>query len=356
MDLKKYISNNYHKVKPYEGVNSIERALLENHFLVVIDNDNNFYGILTASDLIQHPHKIVIDCITKKESLTVDDTLSSTFEKFYSNQSFVLPVMDGNNFVGIIDKNQIIKELDIKVHKLYDKSLISEKAKSCFLNNLSHEIRTPLNGILGFIDIIAQLNTDDFSIECREFSDTIRKSANHFLMIMNDLIELSLLDAGDEVNVTKENVDIIKIFKELKDYFSELLLLQNRKVSIICSNPESSFFIRSDENKLKHILFHLINNAIKFSDDSKVTYGFELAPNGEEVAFFVKNGNSKLGQKDILKMLGIFEKQEKIGNELNFGLGIGLPLVKNMTELLGGNMKFSSKDNEITFSVDIPIH
>ena len=354
MVLKNYISNTYPTVDPFEGINSVENLLLENQYLVVVDNDNNYYGILTTSDIIKRPHKIVIDCVTKKESLEAIDTVATALEKFYSSQSFVLPVMNGSDFIGVIEKNQILKELETKVNKLYDKSLISEKAKKNFLNNLSHEIRTPLNGILGFVDIIARLDTKDFTIKYETYSKTIRKSADHFLMIMNDLVELSLLYAGEELNIRKDNVDIVEILTELKDFFSELSLFQNRKTSFIYLNSESSLIIYTDGKKLKQILYHLIINAIKFSEDNNVIFGFELNPNEENISFFVKNKDSNIGQKDIQKMFDIFEKQENIGKELNFGLGIGLPLVKNLTDLLGGQIKVETKNEEISFIVNIP--
>lgn len=355
MVLKNYISKTYPTVEPFEGINSVEDLLLENQYLVVVDNDNNYHGILTTSDIIKRPHKIVIDCVTKKESLEAIDTVASALEKFYSSQSFVLPVMNGSDFIGVIEKNQILKELEIKVNNLFEKSLISEKAKKNFLNNLSHEIRTPLNGILGFVDIIAQLNTDDFAIEYETYSKTIRKSANHFLMIMNDLVELSLLNAGDKLNIRRDNVDIVEILTELKDYFIELSLFQNIKTSVIYLNSESSFSIYTDGNKLKHILYHLITNAIKFSDDNKVTFGFELKPNEKNICFFVKNKDSNIGQNDVLKMFDVFEKQENIGKELNFGLGIGLPLVKSLTDLLGGHIKVETENKEISFIVNLSI-
>jgi signal transduction histidine kinase len=354
MVLKNYLSNIYPTVGPFEGINSVENLLLENQYLVVVDDDNNYHGILTTSDVIKRPHKIVIDCITKKESLEVVDTVAFALEKFYSSHSFVLPVMSGSDFIGVIEKKEILRGLEAKVNKLYDKSLISERAKKSFLNNLSHEIRTPLNGILGFLDIITELNAGDFTIEKEYFSESVKKSADHFLMLMNDLVELSLFHAGEKLSIRKANVDIVEILTELKDFFSELLLFQNRKATFVYLNSESSFRIYTDGNKLKQILYHLINNAIKFSEDNKVTFGFELNPNEKNISFLVKNKDSKISQKDIVEMFDVFEKQENIGKELNFGLGIGLPLVKSLTDLLGGQIKVETKNEEISFIVNIP--
>ena len=355
MDLRKYISANYPTVKPFEGINSVEKSLLKYKYLVISDDDCNFYGILTTSDVIERPHKIVIDCVTKKESLMVSDSLTSALNKFYTNNSLVLPVMDGSDFIGVIEKNRVLKGLETQVNQLYDKSLISEKVKNNFLNNLSHETRTPLNGILGFLDIIEQFNTKDFTKKHETYSKLIKKSADHFLIIMNDLVNLSLLHSGDKLIINKDRVDIVKIFIELKDYFNELLFLQNKKATLIYSNSESSLSIFTDGKKVKHILYHLINNAIKFSEENKVTFGFELNSNDKNISLFVKNKDSKISQKDVLKMFDVFEKQENIGKEFNFGLGIGLPLVKKLTNLIGGQIEVETKNEEILFIVNIPI-
>ena len=212
MIIENYISKTYPTVDPYEGIKSVEERLIENQYLVVVDKNDKYYGILTTSDIIKRPHKIVIDCITNKANLVVDDTVSSALDKFCSSQSFVLPVLKENNFIGIIEKNQIIRELKLTVNKLFDKSLVSEKAKGNFLNNLSHEIRTPLNGILGFLDIVSQLDNDDVIKDHKTFNNIIKKSANQFLIIMNDLIELSSVHTNNEISINKDNVNIIEIF------------------------------------------------------------------------------------------------------------------------------------------------
>lgn len=354
MDLKKYISDTYPTVGPFEGINSIESKLLKHRYLVVVDDDKKFHGILTSCDLIERPHKIVIDCITKKESVTFNDTIHTVLDKFRATQCFALAVINENNFLGVIEKNQVLSDLEYKIIDLYDKSLISQKAKTYFLNNLSHEIRTPLNGILGFIDIIAELGTNNFEIQSEQISNIIKKSADQFLLVMNDLIELSLLHAGDGISIVKEKINIEKVFNELNDYFNELTLLQNKRVTIIYSNPDCSQDIFSDVKKLKQILYHLIDNAIKFSED-KVIYGYELSIDKKNIEFFVKNESPEISEENRFKLFDVFHKQENIGNNINPGLGIGLPLVKKLAEMLGGHINVESKHNEITFFVNIPI-
>lgn len=119
MDLKKYISDTYPIVGPFEGINSIESRLLKYRYLVVVDDDEKFHGILIPCDVIEHPHKIVIDCITKKGNIAHTDSIFTALDKFHSNQCFALPVLNGNDFIGIIEKDQILSDLDGKINDLY---------------------------------------------------------------------------------------------------------------------------------------------------------------------------------------------------------------------------------------------
>lgn len=354
MDLKKYISDTYPTVGPFEGINLIEPKLLKHRYLVVVDDDKEFYGILTPCDIIERPHKIVVDCITKKESVSFNDTTLTALDKFRTNQCFALPVINETGFIGVIEKNRILSDLEFKINDLYNKSLISKKAKFYFLSNLSHEIRTPLNSILGFIDIIAHLDAYNLQIQDEQFSDNMKRSADRFLLVMEDLIELSLIHSGDDIYIKKENINIEKVFLELNDHFNELTSLQNKKPTIICSNPDHSLNIFCDEKKLRHILYHLIDNAIKFSENNMVVYGYELSTDKKSIEFFVMNESPEILEENRLKIFDVFEKQANIGDNLNFGLGIGLPLVKKLTEMLGGSIKLESNNDRITFFVKIP--
>lgn len=354
MDLKKYISYTYPTVTPYEGINSVENALLEHQYLVVIDNNEEYQGILTIPDLIKRPHKIVIDCVTKKENLRVGDTIMVALDKFRSSRSSVLPIMSESKFIGVIEKNKILSELQTKTKNLQEKSLISEKAKQNFLDNLSHEIRTPLNGILGLLDIITQLEITDHSAEHDLLSRSLRKSADQFLIIMSDLVDLALINAGDEMSPQIEELDISEFFSELKDHFNDLISVKYNNKIIKYKNDFEHFTIRTDRRKLQRILYHLVNNALKFSEEKEVIFGFNVNKDKNYLSFFVKNKKLNVDQKDIEKMFEVFEKQEHIGKELNFGLGIGLPLVKNLTELLGGQVEVKLKNSIISFIINIP--
>jgi len=354
MEIKSYILNSYTTILPFAGINSVEKALLKNEYLVVINDDEKFQGILTPFDLIKRPHKIVIDCLTEKEHVSADETITSVFDKFKKNHCSALPVFKENEFIGIVEKHSIIDKLRIETNELYNRSVTSQNVKDSFLNNLSHEIRTPLNGVLGFLEIISKLDKEDIKTKGEEYSNIVKKSADRFLLIMNDLIDLALINFGDDIEVERENVSVETIFSDLKAYFKTTTLLYNRNISIHYKNPDSSFVFFSDSKKIKHILYHLIDNAIKFSNNNnKVMFGYEIE--NQNIVFYVTNSGTQITEDKKEKIFDAFEKKSIYNNELVAGLGIGLPLVKKLSELLGGKIDFVTNEIQTTFFCTIPI-
>jgi signal transduction histidine kinase len=352
MDLKKYLMDSYPTVGPFEGVNAIESKLLESDFLVVMDENKAFYGVLSPLDLIRRPHKIVVDCITKKENISFNDTTFDVIEKFRKNQCSALPVIHNDSFVGVIEKRQMLYDLELRIKELYDKSLISEKTKVFFLNNLSHEIRTPLNGIIGFLDVISHLGRATEESKNEKFSSIVKTSADRFLLVMNDLIELSLIHAGDEIVINKTEVDIDSLFEELQKFFKELLKIQGRDIKLSWIKLSEPCTVFSDGPKLKHLLYHLIDNAIKFSSDNQVVFGYEVSKDLDCIDFFVTNRVETFLEPRALE---VFEKQKEIGDALNGGLGIGLPLVQKTTELMGGQLLVENDNHEVTLILRLPV-
>ncbi len=350
MELKDCISDLYPIVGPYEGISSIVENLLDNEYLVVINKDE-YVGILTPWDLVKRPCKIVVDCLTDKGHIMADDTISAVFDTFSRNKSMVLPVFRGNEFIGIIEKNNLINKLKNQVSQLYESLVISQNFKASFLDNLSHEIRTPLNGVLGFLEVLSNFDIEDFKASGEAYHGIIKRNADRFLLIMNDLVDLSLIDSGDKIKITKEKVTIESIFSDVKELFEASQSISNKEVSVQCINPDTSMTICSDRKKIKHILYHLIDNAIKFSTEGTINYGY--THDFQNVIFFVTNSGILNDQED--QIFEAFYKQGK-SDKYPEGLGIGLALVKKMTVLLGGTVDYSVTETETTFNVTLPLN
>lgn len=354
MKIDKFINHRFISIHPYEGVNTIEAKLLDEGFLVVMDEKKNFLGILTPMDLIKRPHKIVIDCLTPKEAIMTDATIAEAMEKFEKCKCSILPVLNEENFAGIIYKNELINALRNKVTELYKRSMISQNVKTSFLQSLSHEIRTPMNWILGFLEIITEMDEEEYRREGRNHFEIVQKSANKFLQIMNDLINISIINSGDDIRVEHELVDIDELFNELKIYFEKSTpILLNREVQIVIKYEETPFRIYSDGNKIKHILYHLIDNAIKHARAQTVEINYHIFQ--KNILLQVSNYGQSIPEERQDRLFEMFEKQD-IKNEdyMSSGLGIGLSLVKKLAELLDGNISFVSDELQTKFSISIP--
>ena len=352
MLIKQHLSAFYQKIDAYCGVSSIENELIRQNFLVVFEEDK-FCGILIPADLIRSPRKLVIDCLTKKDRLDSQETILFAWTQMCKSHSSALPVFEGDNFIGIIEKANIVSALGEKIEQLDKQSLVSQKVKNEFINSLSHEIRTPLNGILGFINILAEMDLSKNNEKYQEYVDLINTNADGFLLMMNDLIELSLTHSGEKLPLRWETVYIEKIFTELQDIFRQKSLMKKKQLVLLPRNPESSLCLLTDGEKLKHILYHLLDNAIKFAEvNSTVLFGIEKVTDSL-ITFFVTSSGQPITNSEKQQVFELFDKSG-LGHLKTEGLGIGLTVAKHFVESLYGTIELIAGENTNTFCFSIP--
>lgn len=352
MLIKQYLSDFYHIVDAYCGLSSIEDELIRKNFLVVFE-EGQFCGILTPADVIRNPRKLVIDCLTNKERLDGNETILFAWTQMCKSHSSALPVFENNTFIGIIEKENIIQALKQKIEQLDTQSLVSQKVKSEFINSLSHEIRTPLNGILGFINILAEMDLDREDESYQEFAEMITTNADCFLLTMNDLIEISLKESGEKLSLHWETVIIENIFGELQNLFEKKSLIQKKQLSLLSRNTEPALRLLTDSEKLKHILYHLLDNATKFAEvNSPVLFGIEKATESL-ITFFVTSSGPPISDTDKQKIFELFDKSG-LGRFKAEGLGIGLTVAKHFVESLHGTIELITGEKTNTFSFSIP--
>ena len=131
MKIDEFVLSSYPRVSPYAGVNTIEDILLSKRYVIAIENDE-FYGILSPYDLIKRPKKIVIDCLTAKEKLSLGDSVIHALNKLSESNSPALPVFNENIFIGILEKEYLIEKIKLEVLDLYEQSKISYNLKDSF--------------------------------------------------------------------------------------------------------------------------------------------------------------------------------------------------------------------------------
>jgi PAS domain S-box-containing protein len=265
------------------------------------------------------------------------------------------------NGVPILDnEGQLIGyrgvDKDITERKLAEQELIkakeraeaSDRLKTAFMNNISHEIRTPLNGILGFGQIIADPSFPDMGKE--GYFSMLNESCDRLLNTVTNIMDISLLASGNQ-KLKKKEVALSQLFGRIKEKFT--ISCQQKKLSI--SLPEKTKqTLYTDEDLLTKIFHQLIDNAVKFTSQGKITVGFEKYKN--EYHFFVKDTGIGISEEYKSRIFGNFEQEDFATTRKYEGTGIGLAIAKGLIELLAGKMWLESeKGKGSTFYFSIPI-
>lgn len=246
----------------------------------------------------------------------------------------------------ISDKKRNETELILAKEKAEE----SERLKSAFLANISHEIRTPMNGILGFAELLKE---PDLSPENhQEFISTIEINLYRMLNIINDLIEISKIEAGEmALKIRPTNVN--SMLRDLHLDFIPKINNNKIKVNYHCDLPDEKSYIETDHLKLNQILTNLIKNAFKFTSEGSVSFGYRKMDSGLE--FYVSDTGMGI-QPDAKEM--IFERfmQADLGSTRKFeGVGLGLTISKAYVEQLGGSIRVESEVGKgSTFLFELP--
>jgi len=225
-------------------------------------------------------------------------------------------------------------------------------SKSLFLANMSHEIRTPLNAIIGF----AQLNDRDKNMtpKQREYNSYILKASNHLLGLINDILDLSKIEAG-KIQLSLSNVNINEILSDIKVLFKERAESKRIRLSFLTSENIPDYII-IDEKRFRQIIINLIGNAIKFTEKGSVTIYSHIEYKNIEDKYLVvevKDTGVGIDENEIDNLFGQFV-QTSAGIKQGSGTGLGLSLSKKFAKLMGGDISVSSKPEEGTvFSLTV---
>lgn len=231
------------------------------------------------------------------------------------------------------DVSDTIKYED-ELKKAKEKAEESDRLKTSFLTNMSHEIRTPMNAIIGFAELMAEPNLDMDSR--REFIEQIYNSSKMLTKLIDDIIDISKIDAGD-VSTRIKKFNVIRIFDKLRDKSIKELDVQ-KNIEILVHSPfnELPAFIETDEFRFRQIFEHLLSNAIKYTDRGFIEFGFDI-DQFDIPTFYIRDTGIGIPEDKTEFIFKHFTKLED-RTKLYRGTGIGLTITQKLVNLLGGKI------------------
>jgi signal transduction histidine kinase/DNA-binding NarL/FixJ family response regulator len=266
--------------------------------------------------------------------------ISTTNLKIQNNPMVIVSIMDITTL-----KNT---ETELIIAKV--KAEESDKLKSAFLANMSHEIRTPMNGILGFTELLKDTEIDNFMKG--KYIDVINKCGLQLLNIINDIIDISKIEAGQE-KIHNVCFNLNNILDELNTFFQLDILKKELDIFFHKGLKDSSSYIIGDPVKLKQILTNLIGNALKFTHEGKIDVMYIIKDNF--MVFSVKDTGIGILPSNQKKIFERFRQSDMSDTRIYGGTGLGLSISKSYTEMMGGNIYVESEfGNGSNFIVELP--
>ena len=268
--------------------------------------------------------------------------------EFYTRKDFFLnQQLDNHNAdIAEINKNLESKVAERTIELVQAKELAeqSDKLKTAFLANMSHEIRTPMNGILGFAQLLE--NPGLAGEQQQEYIEIIKLSGNRMLNIINDIVDISKIEAGlMEVHITETDINEQTSF--IYTFFK--YQAKDKGLSFAFNNGfvSNRAIIKTDSEKLYAILTNLVKNAIKFTDEGSIEFGYKLIENQQhapQIEFYVKDTGIGIPADRLKAIFDRFVQADISDIRAHQGAGLGLSISKAYIEMLGGKIRVESQE------------
>ena len=228
----------------------------------------------------------------------------------------------------------------------------ASRTKSEFLANMSHELRTPLNSIIGFSDVMFDGLTGELGPKQKNYMKHISDSGHHLLNLINDILDISKVEAGK----MELHIDMLNMKTVIDDIVAMTQTLTSRKnISVNVDVQENMPTLRADRSKIKQIMYNLMGNAIKFTDDGgKITILTKVK--GKKILVSIIDNGIGISTEDQKKLFKPFSQIDSSISRSYQGTGLGLALVKELIELHGGNIRVESEVGKgSNFTFELPI-
>lgn len=253
-----------------------------------------------------------------------------------------IAIKNAELFEQVTDSSAILEnrvlERTAELTEALERAESADRSKSAFLAMMSHELRTPLNSIIGFSGVLIQEMTGELNPEQKKQMGMVQNSARHLLSLINDVLDISKIEAGEMV-ILIQPIDLPLIIKKV--IASCTPLAEKKSIAINLNIDKEIGSLLCDAKRLEQILLNLLTNAIKFTNAGEISV--VCFANTDQVIIQVKDTGIGIRPEDLSRLFMPFQQIENIVSRLNGGIGLGLAISKKLAEKLGGGLTVESE-------------
>jgi signal transduction histidine kinase len=269
--------------------------------------------------------------------------------------SIYLAKVFSQSFAQVRTAKVEIEKKNAELMMARDVALSANQAKSQFLANMSHELRTPLNAIIGYSELVSEQAADEGQKQYLADLEKITAAAKHQLMLVNDILDLSKIEAG-KMTLKLEEFGVKEIIHEIRIVVAPLIAKKRNRLELEC--PGTVCMIRADSMKVRQVLFNLLSNAAKFTENGVITLRVAAVTlNGAPaISFVVSDTGIGMTPEQAGRLFQAFTQAEAGIHQKYGGTGLGLVISKRFCEIMGGALTVESEFGKgSTFTATLPI-